>query len=661
MSIRCIARGLAVSCLVATGCRYNASVRPSETGGGGAGGTAGVSGMGGMGGAGGMATIPGITALAISPQTATLTVTAGGPAQTQQYTVTATVNGQPQDVTNQVSYVLNRSGVVTISRSGLATTTGTSGGVVTIRASAGGVTATATLTVMYSFTGPDPGMAATVPGDAGTRFTSTSNDQRRAPQLVYPNDGVLFPPNISGIEIHFLPGNASNTLFEVSVVGRLATITSYIRCVAPAGINGCIYTPDAGLWSSIARSNAGQGPAQLTVRGTDDAGSSVGASSTFQIQFARDDVLGGLYYWTSSNQGAIMRWDFGGSTTTAQPYLTSANTDRRACIGCHSLSLDGTKLVASAGGQNDGRVLLWNVATNTALQPFPLVQRSQFSSWNADGSQFVGMYGDPQGGNPTTGKAGPVNLLVFDGNTGAVAETIDLGGLRADHPDWSKVAGSSTIVFSSVDPTAPTTDQKPSTGAIAFVQKDASGAWVAPQTLVPSELGKNRYYPAISPDGVLVLFDESTCTAGTPAPGAVPDRSCNADTDLTATIFVARLPPGDATPLLLANANKPGVADNGTTKLTSSFPKWAPFVTHLDESSKTYWFTFSSSRQYGLRSPPPPSNMIETTKGQLIWMVGMKVGLEGGDPSFTAFCLPFQDITTSNHIAQWTTTFVTVQ
>ena len=30
----------------------------------------------------------------------------------------------------------------------------------------------------------------------------------------------------------------------------------------------------------------------------------------------------------------------------------------------------------------------------------------------------------------------------------------------------------------------------------------------------------------------------------------------------------------------------------------------------------------------------------------------------GQDPSFSAFALPFQDITTSNHIAQWTTEVV---
>jgi len=50
--------------------------------------------------------------------------------------------------------------------------------------------------------------------------------------------------------------------------------------------------------------------------------------------------------------------------------------------------------------------------------------------------------------------------------------------------------------------------------------------------------------------------------------------------------------------------------------------------------------------------------MDETTKGTLIWMVGVVPKIGGGDPSFTAFCLPFQDITTSNHIAQWTKVFI---
>ena len=127
---------------------------------------------------------------------------------------------------------------------------------------------------------------------------------------------------------------------------------------------------------------------------------------------------------------------------------------------------------------------------------------------------------------------------------------------------------------------------------------------------------------------------------------------------MTATIFLTSL--SGATPVALANANGPGVADMGATELTNSFPKWAPFIEQLDEMRQVVWLTFSSTRQYGLRSPPAPANTSETTKGTLIWMVGMVLGPGGADPSFTAFCLPFQDITTSNHIAQWAKTFVNI-
>jgi hypothetical protein len=596
----------------------------------------------------GQKTIPGLTSLTISPTSATVSITFGGPAKTQQYRVTGTVNGHSQDVTNQVGYSLSSQTIVTISGGGLATTTGNSGGVVTITATANGISASATLTVQYGFTGADPGPAGQgVPTNSATIFSTSKNDSSRSPELIYPNDQVLFPPNVTGVEVHFKPGN-NNTLFEVSFAGPVSTVNTFIRCQAPQGINGCIYLPDPKIWSSVAISNAGQGQVTLTVRGTDDTGSSVGNSSAFHMSFARDAVEGALYYWTTSGKTAIMRWDFGGSTTTATPYLTPTNTDGSTCVGCHALSPDGTKVVASAGGQNQGHLLLWDIANNVALQPYPLSQKSQFESWNADGSQFVGVYGDAT-------QTGPSNLMIFDGNSGQVVQTIDLGGLRADHPDWSKnMGGPNTIAFTSIDPVAKTTDQRPATGGIDFIQYNG-GSWGAPQTLVPSNLGNNRYYPAIAPDGNMVVYDESTCTNGTPTAGQPPDKSCDADTDATATIMFTNL--GGATPIPLTRANSPGVADGQATALTNSFPKWAPFVERLDEMNSVYWLTFSSTRQYGLRTPPAPADMNETTKGTLIWMVGISPGIGGGDPSFTAFCLPFQDITT-NHIAQWTKFFI---
>ncbi|HEY4392803.1 MAG TPA: hypothetical protein VGP64_02020, partial [Polyangia bacterium] len=242
----------------------------------------------------GQKTIPGLTSLTISPTSATVSITYGGPAKTQQYRVTGTVNGHSQDVTDQVGYSLSSQTIVSISSGGLATTLGMSGGVVTITATASGVSASATLKVQYGFTGPDPGTAGQgVPTNSGTIFTTSTNDASRAPQLIYPNDGVLFPPNVTGVEVHFMPGN-NNTLFEVSFAGPVSTVNTFIRCQAPQGINGCIYLPDPKIWSSVAVSNAGQGSVTLTVRGTDDNGSSVGNSGSLHMQFARDSVEGAL-------------------------------------------------------------------------------------------------------------------------------------------------------------------------------------------------------------------------------------------------------------------------------------------------------------------------------------------------------------------------------
>jgi hypothetical protein len=124
-------------------------------------------------------------------------------------------------------------------------------------------------------------------------------------------------------------------------------------------------------------------------------------------------------------------------------------------------------------------------------------------------------------------------------------------------------------------------------------------------------------------------------------------------------MFLTSISSNGSAPIALTNANGPGVADGATTALTNSFPKWSPFIEKLNEQQQLVWLTFSSTRQYGLRAPPASTaNSTETKLGTLIWMVGISPGLGGADPSYTAFALPFQDITTSNHIAQWAKFFL---
>jgi hypothetical protein len=197
------------------------------------------------------------------------------------------------------------------------------------------------------------------------------------------------------------------------------------------------------------------------------------------------------------------------------------------------------------------------------------------------------------------------------------------------------------------------TNQRFGKGSIQLVSRTANG-WGAPVTLAPAVDGKNRYYPAVSPDNTFVLFNESTCPSGNYV------KDCNADSDPSARLFAVKAEAG-ATPIELARANAPGKRDSGTN-LTNSFPKWAPFLYQRtrEQGSRLQWFTFSSSRRYGLRNPPAGGD--ENPNGTLLWIAAVdpdKVAL-GQDPSFPALVLPIQDISTSNHIAQWTTAVVPV-
>ncbi len=177
--------------------------------------------------------------------------------------------------------------------------------------------------------------------------------------------------------------------------------------------------------------------------------------------------------------------------------------------------------------------------------------------------------------------------MVFDGKTGARTGTIPLGGLQADHPDWS--SDGARIAFTEVG--VAHIDQAPERGGVSYVESAAGGAWSAPQRLVPSLAGKNRYYPAIAPDGSFLVYDESTCPAG-----KTYDRVCNADTDPSARLFAASFPPAPAAPVELAAANGPGVADRGATDLGTSYPKWNPFAFHVSAQSQILWLTFSPLR-----------------------------------------------------------------
>lgn len=584
------------------------------------------SGPGGGGdGDGGVVLDDDVTGIRISPEAVTLTI--DGVTSGQQAFTVETIAPTPEDVTAGATFELSDRMVGRMD--GATFISGLAGGETMVTARVGSFSASAVVTVVVEqVIEVQPPGTPMLPSNPGDVFSGTTDDAGRAPTLVYPNDGVIFPPNLGRVEIHFLPGDG-NDLFEIRFAANGLDVLVYTRCESLG--RGCLYTTSPDVWTLLSNTARGVAPIEITVRGTSEGDDTSGTSATFAMNIAPVDVIGGIYYWTTSNGTSIMRVDFGDPDQTPERFYPFSGG---GCYGCHAVSRNGRRMTLSQNGQNDGRFTVIDVEARAELTPISDDRREQFQSWNPDSNQFAAIYGD---GNPPD-----TNIRIRDGNNGDVIESIPLGH-EPTHPDWSPRGD--RIAYTKV--TRHQTSQRPGRGGISYVEALNGGGWSAPIDLVPEADGFNRYYPAYAPDAQFLVYCESICPNG-----EIYDGSCDADADEIAKLWA--VPADGGTPIRLDRVNAPGVRDEGNEDLSNTFPKWAPFVDakNRDGSGRLMWFTFSSRRQYGLRSP--------SGSNQLLWMTALDPDaiLAGEDGSYPAFALPFQDLDTSNHIAQWTTRIV---
>jgi hypothetical protein len=612
-----------------------------------------------------------IASLRIDPKDAVLELAAGEEG-TQDYRVFATLEGASTeiDITDRtVFYVPDNWRVGSFADNGpkfATSATEPRGGTLTVQASAASTDGTiekieTSLTVLYRSAPVDPrddgSGAFDVPSDAASLFDG-SEDALRAPRLVYPNDGVLLPPNLQRLAVHFEAGSPDNTLFEVSFDTQGVELRYYVRCGEQVD-GGCILELDAASFKLLADSSREGQTVKLRVRGTNDAGQAVGRSVEQTLSFARTDVRGALYYWRTSNPEGIMRADFGAADIDPEPFLLEddprlsrttymdSSSGDIACVGCHTLSRDGSRIIASQGGQNDGyQVYIKNLAMDPLDTRFITVNgddenRIQFASFSPDAETFVSVFGD------TDDISARHTLWFHDGDNGArkPADSIELPW-EPDHPEWSPDGEMIALTRVGIHRTS----QRPRKSGIELLRRDATGpnkGWSAPVTVVPIADGLNRYNASFVPDSSLFVFSESTCPGGA---GEEDSGDCDADTDPSAKTW-AVVPELDAAPVLLARAAAGGVRDDGATDLTDTFPRSAPFDSEYDDTA-VYWVTVSSKRRAGL---------YNDSHRQLLWMFAIDPAKikDGEDGSYPAFFLPFQDLDTSNHIGQWTSQVVT--
>lgn len=510
--------------------------------------------------------------------------------------------------------------------------------------------------------------AAALPDDPEAVFAAAAAvgaDPGRAPAIVYPTDGVVLPPNLGSVEVHATTGDPAHTLFELAFANAATDVRFHARCTRPEGVGGegqCVWNLDGLLWEYFARTNRGGEPLSLRVRATDDEGTVLGESPPVSMRFARDDIVGTLYYWTTSDLPppldgpSVLRFDFADPDAVIEPMITESQAGR--CVGCHAVSRDGTKVFASVGGQNAGGVMIRDLEVDLGeegdfLWRAPDERILQFASFSPDGSELVGVYGERDLYEDPDGAGNGGDLIFFrtecdDVPDGCVIGRADLGGREASHPDWGPTGD--LIAFTDVG--IGNTSQRPYFGGISYVERDGDG-WGPPVERIPRADGRNRYNPTLSPvDGAIVAYNESTCPGGD-----LQQRDCNADTDPSAKVWAA-VTRGDAPPVLLAAAMGPGPLDEDDD-LANTFPRFAPFRFVLEAGEigdrTILWLTFSSTRNLGFRQPPEGVN-TETDRGTFLWMVAIEPErlAQGLDPSSAPFALPFQELDTSNHIGVWT-------
>jgi hypothetical protein len=456
-----------------------------------------------------------------------------------------------------------------------------------------------------------------VPPNAPDLFDAATEDPTLAPTIVYPSDHILVPPNLGQFDVHW-NNNPTNTddVYQVKMANQYVDIRLYTTGIdQPTPIPfWTVIAPE--LWQPIASTKQ---QLALTVAGmVSTAPTTKGTAAAQSVDVTNENAKGGIYYWTTSGSPQIFRYDVSKPNVAPAPFFTSSPS---GCMGCHALSRDGAKMAVtmdSAGGRGS----VWDVATTT--QTFDWTTAGlywNFAAFNASATKVF-----------TVEQFGHMWLRNLDGT---LANPTELAPMTAGNmvttpevsPDNTKLV---TVEFNSGQ------DYYANNGSIVtWDYNDAAGTLGNPAVVVAQDDANaiQNYYPSFSPDGQWLVFTRTT--------GYSYDNP-------SAEIWVVKTD-GSQPPIKL-------IASDIAGDLTNSWARWVPFgQTFGPTNEPIFYLTFSTKRPFGVRIPN--GNIPQ------IWMTPFfpnRAAL-GQDPSGNAFRVPFQDVSTSNHIAQWTNAVVIQQ
>jgi hypothetical protein len=685
--------GACLAVIVAASCgKVQGPSRGQGTGtGGGDGGSPG----GGAGGSGGPdAGLPPImaTSLRIEPasQVLALSLDASGMIVpgTATFRAIAVVGGQDRDVTSQVNWPSDLS-ALTVS-AGVATVTAP--GRFEIRASSGQLQAQAMLIASFSgskqASGFDPAAAASL--DA-----APAGQQQ---QVTYPLDGALIPRGLGPLTVQ-ISRDSSATVARVELKGDAVDVLWYDRCAsdpAQAPGPGCsVQLPPSVTELLVPSSQTGDVTLTARVAGT----GAPSESAPIHVGFADTPLPGALYFWSAikagpsfpgykppgtSTQGtAIRRYDFAQPAPAAQlvytdqgappsypgsPFARDSSGGLGTCVGCHAITGDGRFMAFSVNGSDASGLALYDIGArmlipvSAGVSGYPLeVDVEQDCAGNPGrgcGAETTFGPGGPNGEPPAMINMYRSRLYLRTSDfTSAIvnqAEAVPSTGdpYRTD-PFWSArgdllaFTGFASASVGLYNMTGLNGDEKTG-GQIWVATAERTGIHDDATVIVPRADGVSSFYPTISSDSRLLVFDRSTCSSAIDPNHAATDYgngACDGYDDWTADLWVTTPQGGPAVRLDRADGLMPA---------SNSFPRFAPSVGSF-RGRALYWLAFSSRRPYGQQVNYSASPTMARPQ---LWVTAI---LAGGDttkdPSYAPVWLPSQNVDQSmpngNHTPEW--------